>query len=288
MVLQPLNSNCPAGWPDISVIEKIVRPIIVYAFLVLILRIGGRRQMARMNASDLVVLLTLSNTVQNAIIGNDNSVTGGLIGATLLVLPNIVVVRFLYGHEPLDRRIEGEPVWLVRDGQVLEENLRWRLITQDELLLAVHRQGVGSIDECESVILKTGGTITVLPKRPTPEESTHTDIEDRLGRIEDLLVKLSARPTSSPRHLDRAISTQESAGSDRIVWQKRQPTPTFLKGKMKAQAGTVKESIVAALPDSLEKGGTHAALALQTAYRIRAGICTSDRLDAASNRPWGG
>lgn len=182
--------------PDISVIEKIVRPIIVYAFLVLILRIGGRRQLAQMNAFDLVVLLTLSNTVQNAIIGKDNSVTGGLIGATVLVLANIFVVRFLYGHERLDRQIEGEPVWLVRDGQVLEENMRRQLITSDELLSAVHRQGVGSINECESVILETGGTITVLPKRPTPEEFTHTDIEGRLGRIEDLLVKLSAQPTS--------------------------------------------------------------------------------------------
>jgi uncharacterized membrane protein YcaP (DUF421 family) len=182
--------------PDISVIEKIVRPIIVYVFLVLILRIGGRRQLAQMNAFDLVVLLTLSNTIQNAIIGNDNSVTGGLIGATVLVLANVFVVRFLYGHEQLDRRIEGEPVWLVRDGHILEENLRRELITSDELLSAVHRQGVASIEECESVILETGGTITVLPKRPTPEEESHTEIEDRLGRIEALLVKLSAQPSS--------------------------------------------------------------------------------------------
>ncbi len=181
--------------PDISVIEKIVRPLIVYAFLVLILRIGGRRQLAQMNAFDLVVLLTLSNTVQNAIIGDDNSVTGGIIGATVLVLANLLVVRFLYGHKDLDRRIEGEPVWLVRDGEVLEENLRRQLITADELLAAVHHQGVSTIDECETVIMETDGTITVLPKRPTPEETVHSDIEDRLGRIEALLVKLSARPT---------------------------------------------------------------------------------------------
>lgn len=181
--------------PDISVIEKVVRPIIVYAFLVLILRVGGRRQLAQMNAFDLVVLLTLSNTVQNAIIGNDNSVTGGIIGATVLVLANLLVVRFLYRHEKLDRRIEGEPVWLVRDGQILEENLRRQLITTDELLSAVHHQGVGTIKECEAVIIETDGAITVLPKRPTPEESTHSDIEDRLGRIEALLVRLSARPS---------------------------------------------------------------------------------------------
>ncbi len=87
----------------------------------------------------------------------------------MLVLANIVVVRFLYGHEQLDRWIEGEPVWLVRDGQVLDENLRRQLITQDELLSAVHRQGVGLINEYESVILETGGTIIVLPKRRHPK-----------------------------------------------------------------------------------------------------------------------
>src|SRR5438874_13441276 len=149
--------------PDVSILEKILRPILVYAFLIALLRIAGQRTLSQMNAFDLVVLLTLSNTVQNAIIGADNSVVGGMVGATALVLTNLVIVRFLYKHRSIDRRIEGEPVPLVLDGQVLNANLHHMLITEDELLAAVHRQGVQSIEECAQVILETSGTITVIP-----------------------------------------------------------------------------------------------------------------------------
>ena len=90
-------------WQDMFVLgvpllEKIVRPVLVYVFLVVGLRLAGKRELAQLNPFDLVVLLTLSNTVQNAIIGNDNSVTGGLIGATALLILNYWVNRLLYGH----------------------------------------------------------------------------------------------------------------------------------------------------------------------------------------------
>src|SRR6476659_8304164 len=93
---------------DVSVFEKILRPVIVYFFLVIGLRLAGKRELAQLNPFDLVVLLTLSNTVQNAIIGNDNSVTGGIIGAVTLLFVNYVVVRFLFKHERIDRLIEGD------------------------------------------------------------------------------------------------------------------------------------------------------------------------------------
>src|SRR5512136_2429398 len=82
--------------------EKVLRPAIVYVFLVVLLRIFGKRELAQLNPFDLVVLLSLSNTVQNAIIGNDNSVTGGLIGAATLLTINYFVVRFLFRHRRLD------------------------------------------------------------------------------------------------------------------------------------------------------------------------------------------
>src|ERR1044071_2304106 len=88
--------------PDVSILEKIIRPILVYFFLVISLRLAGKRELAQLNPLDLVVLLTLSNTVQNAIIGNDNSVVGGIIGATTLLALNYFVVRFLFGHGRLD------------------------------------------------------------------------------------------------------------------------------------------------------------------------------------------
>src|SRR5579872_5018742 len=92
----------------LPVLEKILRPVVVYVFLIVALRLAGKRELAQLNPFDLVVLLTLSNTVQNAIIGDDNSVTGGLIGAATLLVVNYVVVRILYGHARLDQLIEGK------------------------------------------------------------------------------------------------------------------------------------------------------------------------------------
>src|SRR6478735_8989377 len=87
---------------DVSLLEKILRPILVYTFLIIGLRLAGKRELAQLNPFDLVVLLTLSNTVQNAIIGNDNTFVGGVIGATTLLAVNYFVVRFLYTHERLE------------------------------------------------------------------------------------------------------------------------------------------------------------------------------------------
>ena len=182
--------------PGVSIAEKIMRPLLVYGFLVILLRLSGQRILAQMNPFDLVVLLTLSNTVQNAIIGNDNSLLGGIIGGTTLVLSNVLVVHFLYHRKVLAQRIQGEPIPLVRDGQPLPENLHRSLLTEDELLAAVHRQGVPSIRECEQVILETSGTITVIRRQPTPVEASTVAIEARLARIEQLLAEIAGR---SPR-----------------------------------------------------------------------------------------
>src|SRR5881394_1644075 len=109
--------------PDVSILEKILRPILIYLFLIISLRLAGKRELAQLNPFDLVVLLTLSNTVQNAIIGDDNSVTGGIIGASALLLTNYLVVRFLYRHERLERLVEGDPDVLMENGEVLMERL---------------------------------------------------------------------------------------------------------------------------------------------------------------------
>src|SRR5438876_11198482 len=90
----------------LPVAEKVIRPVIVYVFLIVGLRLAGKRELAQLNPFDLVVLLTLSNTVQNAIIGNDNSVSGGLIGAATLLLVNYIVVRLLYDHQRLEHLVE--------------------------------------------------------------------------------------------------------------------------------------------------------------------------------------
>lgn len=180
--------------PGVSIIEKMVRPFITYLFLVLILRVSGQRSLAQMNAFDLVVLLTLSNTVQNAIIGPDNSLLGGIIGATTLVLVNRGVIHFLYHHRDLDKRVEGEPIPLVAGGQPIAANLHRALLTEDELLAAVHRQGVSSIAECAQVILETSGAVTVIARQPSPSEVSTAALEARLERIERLLTEIAGRP----------------------------------------------------------------------------------------------
>ena len=176
--------------PDVSILEKIIRPILVYAFLIAGLRLAGKRELAQLNAFDLVVLLTLSNTVQNAIIGNDNSVSGGIIGATTLLVVNYIVVRFLYFHEPLDRLIEGEPEVLIDCGQLKKEVLEKELITVQELEEAAHKQGFASLDLIDRAILEPGGAISFLAKQPTPEETHYGDILKRLDTIAAELSRL--------------------------------------------------------------------------------------------------
>src|SRR5438552_11052373 len=101
----------------VPILEKVARPWLVYAFLVIGLRMAGKRGLAQLNTFDLVVLLTLSNTVQNAIIGDDNSVTGGVIGATSLLVINYLVVRFLFRRMRLDRFLEGSSTSLIEGGR---------------------------------------------------------------------------------------------------------------------------------------------------------------------------
>src|SRR6202035_986681 len=103
---------------DVPIAEKILRPIIVYIFLIIGLRLSGKRELAQLNPFDLIVLLTLSNTVQNAIIGNDNSVTGAVTGAAPLLAVNYLVVRFLYDHRKIEQTVEGSPDVLIENGKI--------------------------------------------------------------------------------------------------------------------------------------------------------------------------
>ncbi len=163
--------------------EKILRTAIVYFFLVIGLRLAGKRELAQLNPFDLVVLFLLSNVVQNAVIGNDNSVTGGLIGAATLLALNWAVVRALYRHERLEKLVEGEEDVLVEGGRVHEDRLARELITRAELEAAAHRQGFDSLTDAERVILEPGGTLAFIAKKPQPEEVRHRELLDRIDRL---------------------------------------------------------------------------------------------------------
>jgi uncharacterized membrane protein YcaP (DUF421 family) len=177
----------------LPVAEKVLRPVVVYIFLIVGLRLAGKRELAQLNPFDLVVLLTISNTVQNAIIGDDNTVTGGLIGAATLLLVNNGVVRYLYSHERLEELIVGDEDVLLEGGKVLTGRLKRELITLTELEAAAHKQGFASLDEVERAILEPGGGICFFAKRPTPETQRHAEIMSRLDAIQAQLTQL-ARP----------------------------------------------------------------------------------------------
>jgi uncharacterized membrane protein YcaP (DUF421 family) len=168
----------------VPLVEKVVRPIVVYAFLIVGLRLAGKRELAQLNPFDLVVLLTISNTVQNAIIGEDNSVTGGLIGAATLLVVNHFVVRYLYSHEQLERLIEGDADVLIENGRLLPDRLARELITVPELEAAAHRQGFASLDELDRATLEPGGSICFFAKKPTPEGERHAELLARLDAIQ--------------------------------------------------------------------------------------------------------
>jgi uncharacterized membrane protein YcaP (DUF421 family) len=182
---------------SLPVLEKILRPLIVYVFLIVGLRLAGKRELAQLNPFDLVVLLTLSNTVQNAIIGEDNSVTGGLIGAATLLAVNYLVVRFLYSHERLDRAVTGASDVLIENGRVKTERLRRELITMPELEAAAHRQGFASLDEIERAILEPSGTICFVGKTPGVEASRHQEL---VARLDQLGREVAALRGSRPAH----------------------------------------------------------------------------------------
>jgi len=171
----------------VPILEKIVRPIIVYAFLVLLLRVFGKRELAQLNPFDLVVLLSLSNTVQNAIIGNDNSVTGGLIGAFSLVATNYLVVRFLFKHRRIDQILEGSPTVLIENGKLRRKALAQELLTESELLTICHRQGFADIDEVQTAVLEPGGTFFLKGKSPSDEDNFRKEVLSQLEKINQRL-----------------------------------------------------------------------------------------------------
>ena len=127
--------------PDISWVEKMLRPVFVYFFLIVGLRVAGKRELAQLNPFDLIVLLTLSNTVQNAIIGNDNSVTGGFLGAATLLGVNYLVVRTVRHSKWLQHLLEGKSDVLVSHGKVLNSHLDRELMTRRP-----HRRGTQAGD----------------------------------------------------------------------------------------------------------------------------------------------
>lgn len=181
----------------LPVLEKIVRPVIVYLFLIVFLRLFGKRELAQLNPFDLVVLLSLSNTVQNAIIGNDNSVTGGVIGAFSLLLINWLLTRLLFKLPKVDAALEGTKTVLIQHGVVDLEALKKETMTEIELLSVIHKQGLDDFSEVEKCVLEPNGSFYVEAIKPTPDETRISAIKDSVDlltrEVRELRAQLASR-----------------------------------------------------------------------------------------------
>lgn len=144
--------------------EFILRGIIVYFFLIVLLRLTGKRQIGQMAPFDLVLLLVLSNALQNAMNGGDNSVTGGVISAVSLVTTNWLVGLVTYKSKRMEALVEGRPEVLIHNGKLFEKALQHTKITHHELMTALREAGCACIEDVRGALLETDGTISVIPR----------------------------------------------------------------------------------------------------------------------------
>jgi uncharacterized membrane protein YcaP (DUF421 family) len=167
----------------LPIVEKLARPVIVYLALVLLLRVFGKRELAQLNPFDLVVLLSLSNTVQNAIIGDDNSVTGGIIGAVGLLAINWVLVRFLFRSRKLTRVLEGRRTVLIHNGQLDSRAMEREALTREELLDVIHRNGYEHFEQIHRCELEPNGTFFVEALEPTLVDKRHNELVAMIAEL---------------------------------------------------------------------------------------------------------
>lgn len=143
-------------------LEIAVRSLSVYAFMLLGLRLFGKNQLSQLNAGDVVLLLLISNAVQNAMVGSDTSLQGGLVAALVLFLANYLVKKLLFKNPKFKELMEDHPYVLVRDGNIFDETLRKVQISTDELLETVHEHGIETIKQVKLAILEVDGNISVI------------------------------------------------------------------------------------------------------------------------------
>lgn len=152
--------------PQLHWLELIVRAVVVYAFLVVLIRITGRRQVGMMSPTDFILLLILSNAVQNSMNGGDNSLGAGLVLATALIALNYGVSWLARRSKFVEQLLVGRPVFIVRDGRLDEHVLAKEKVTHHELMAALRSAGCPNIEAARHVILETNGSISVVRREP--------------------------------------------------------------------------------------------------------------------------
>ncbi len=144
--------------------EIVIRSAIVYAALLVGLRLTGKRQIGQMAPFDLVVILLIANAVQNAMVGPDTSLLGGLISAGVLLGANAVVARFRDQIPGLRRAIEGNPAVLIADGHLVARTIAHERVDMNELEQAIREHGIETLEDVQMAVLEVDGTISIVPK----------------------------------------------------------------------------------------------------------------------------
>lgn len=139
-----------------------LRSVAVYFFIIIAIRIFGKKELSQLSVTDLVFILLISNSVQNAMVGPDNSLLGGLTAAAALFIFNFILKQISYRDKRFNQLIQGSPVILIHDGKLVQENLNKVKITQDELEIAIREHGVKSVEDVNLAILETDGNISIL------------------------------------------------------------------------------------------------------------------------------
>ena len=188
----------------VPILEKILRPMIVYLALIGFLRMFGKRELAQLNPFDLVVLLSLSNTVQNSMIGDDNSVSGGILGAFSLLVINWLLTRVLFYVPKLNETLQGSSTTLITEGVVDYAALRSETLTEDELLSVLHKQGVDTFEEVRRCVLEPNGTFFVEVLKPSEEEEEVSEMLLAVRKLTDDVAML--REEIRRRDSERAVT----------------------------------------------------------------------------------
>ncbi|MBI1806909.1 MAG: DUF421 domain-containing protein [Ignavibacteria bacterium] len=147
-----------------AILDIVLRSAIVYIVVLVGLRLGGKRHLAQLSVVDLVLILLISNAVQNAMVGNDSSLVGGIVAAVTLFIVNYGVSFLFYRFQKFDRIFEGSPTLLVHDGKVVPEHLSRERITDEELERAIREHGIGRIEDVKNAVMELDGTISVIPR----------------------------------------------------------------------------------------------------------------------------
>jgi uncharacterized membrane protein YcaP (DUF421 family) len=195
--------------------EKVVRTVAIYGGLAVLLRVAGKRNLAQLNSFDLVVVLLLSNVVQNAIIGLDDSLTGGLLGAVVLLAVNAVVVRIVNRSDAAVRAFEGDDITLVKDGSFVDESLRREGLRRADVEAALRAQNADGAADVAEATLSPGGSIVVWlkPDRMNATRGDVATIESRLAAVERLLEAIAEVGVPGPQP-----TTRRAGSARRIRW----------------------------------------------------------------------